>query len=218
MGSLAGKLQTLWALSHKASGERQSTIGSRFNPPQLLGRRWRSWSPILFLMVVIASSVTESPALASSAPGAPTNVAATASDGAALVSWTAPSGNGAPITSYTVTVETTGGSLSQISQVSCATGPVTDALITGLADGQSYQFDVFASNANGGGSTSGWATATPGSGAAPVVAISACPTALVQGQSTPITASASYLPPGDYLEIGEVSYGPPLSSNSIMGY
>src|SRR5205807_730114 len=40
---------------------------------------------------------------AATAPAAPTNVVATAGNGSAKVSWTAPTNGGSPITSYTIT-------------------------------------------------------------------------------------------------------------------
>src|SRR6185437_289300 len=105
----------------------------------------RPFLALTLLISLFGSSIAVRPALASSAPGVPTNVAVTASNGAALVSWAKPSDNGAAITSYSVTVETTTGSVAQVAQVSCSTGPVAQALITGLSDGTAYQFDVLAS-------------------------------------------------------------------------
>ena len=51
-------------------------------------------------LVLADGTITSPPA---SPPGAPTGVTATATDGQALVSFTAPPSNGFPITSYTVT-------------------------------------------------------------------------------------------------------------------
>ena len=51
----------------------------------------------------VASIVGSTPSTTPVAPAAPTGVTATAGDGSATVSWTAPSNGGSPITAYTVT-------------------------------------------------------------------------------------------------------------------
>jgi uncharacterized protein (TIGR02145 family) len=71
------------------------------------------------------------------APAAPTNVAATAGNGQATVTFTAPTGL---ITGYTVT-STPGGIT--------ATGTASPITITGLTNGTAYTFTVFATNAGG---------------------------------------------------------------------
>jgi hypothetical protein len=83
-----------------------------------------------------------------STPGPPTNVTATAGNGSAQVSWTAPPDNGAPITSYTVTQHPgNGGYMVSASQTSIA--------MTGLTNGTTYTFTVHATNSIGDGSESG---------------------------------------------------------------
>jgi hypothetical protein len=83
------------------------------------------------------------------APGAPTGVSATAGDGEATVSWSAPSSDGgAPITSYTVTASPGGAT---------ASGTASPIAVTGLSDGTSYTFTVVATNSVG---TSGSSTAS----------------------------------------------------------
>ena len=74
-------------------------------------------------------------------PGAPTIGTATAGNGAATVTFTAPAANGgAPVTSYTVT-----SSPSAITST-CTGSPCT---ITGLANGTAYTFKVTAANGSG---------------------------------------------------------------------
>ncbi|NLK53166.1 MAG: hypothetical protein GX295_12110 [Syntrophomonadaceae bacterium] len=81
-----------------------------------------------------------------SAPGAPTNVAATAGDGQATVSFTSPADNGGgAITGYTVT--------SSPGNITVA-GTDTTITITGLSNGTTYTFTVTASNAAGTGPAS----------------------------------------------------------------
>jgi titin len=80
-------------------------------------------------------------------PGVPTGVTATAGDASATVTWTAPtSTGGAPITGYTVTVVQTGATFS-------TTGPTTTT-VTGLTDGATYTFTVYATNEVGNGTPS----------------------------------------------------------------
>ena len=86
------------------------------------------------------------------APAAPTGVSASAGDGTATVSWTAPSNGGAPITSYTVTPYI--GSTAQPATTVNGTPPVTDATVTGLTDGTAYTFTVTATNSVGTGPAS----------------------------------------------------------------
>jgi subtilisin family serine protease len=78
-----------------------------------------------------------------SVPGAPTIGTATAGDAQATVSFTAPASNGgSAITGYTAT--STPGNFT-------ATGLTSPLTVTGLVNGTSYTFKVFASNAAGNG-------------------------------------------------------------------
>jgi hypothetical protein len=78
-------------------------------------------------------------------PGAPTGVVAAGSDGAAAVSWVAPTETGgAPISGYQVTGTPSGSCTTRVSDpdpLSCT--------VTGLTNGQSYTFGVVATNAAG---------------------------------------------------------------------
>jgi len=87
-------------------------------------------------------------ALGVTLPGAPTGVTvAPNGTGQAIVSFTAPASNGGgSITSYTVV--STPGNIT-------ATGSTSPITITGLTDGTSYTFKVYATNSAGNGSLSG---------------------------------------------------------------
>jgi len=80
-------------------------------------------------------------------PAAPTGVTATAGDGQATVSWTAPAPSGGPaITSYQIiTTPAVVGPITGISESS------TSFVVTGLINGISYSFEVRAENADGDG-------------------------------------------------------------------
>ena len=81
-------------------------------------------------------------------PGAPTTVTATAGQEQATVSWTAPADDGgSPVTSYTVTADPSGATVT-------VTAPTTTATVTGLAGGVATTFTVTASNAAGTGAAS----------------------------------------------------------------
>jgi titin len=87
-------------------------------------------------------------------PGAPSNVVAQASDGAAVVRWNPPADTGgSPIIGYSVT------SNPAVTTPSTCTVPTltrlsTSCTFTGLANGTSYRFSVVAINAQGLGSVS----------------------------------------------------------------
>ncbi len=90
-------------------------------------------------------------AVAPTAPDAPTAATATAGNGQATVSWTAPAGNGGtPITGYQITPYAGAVALPTRTFASTATTQV----ISGLANGTSYTFVVAAVNAAGVGSPS----------------------------------------------------------------
>jgi hypothetical protein len=80
------------------------------------------------------------------APGRPAPPTATAGNGSATVTWTAPATNGSPITRYTV--KASGGH-----KCVWTSGPLT-CTVNKLTNGKSYTFTVSATNANGTGPAS----------------------------------------------------------------
>jgi hypothetical protein len=84
-----------------------------------------------------------------SAPGAPTNVSATAGNQSATVSWTAPSNGGSAITSYAITPYI--GTTAQTPTVVSGSPPATIATVAGLTNGTAYTFTVMATNGVGTG-------------------------------------------------------------------
>lgn len=95
--------------------------------------------------VAAAGSAYYGPA---TAPGAPRSVKATATTGAATVTWAAPlSTGGVPITQYTVTAAPGG-------RTCTATAPTRTCTVTGLTAGSTYRFTVKAKNSVGTGPAS----------------------------------------------------------------
>ena len=84
-------------------------------------------------------------------PGPPTAVTATAGNGSATVSWTAPVG-GAPPTSYTITPYI--GTTAQPTTTVSGSPPTTTTTVTGLTNGTAYTFTVIAANSSGTGPAS----------------------------------------------------------------
>jgi hypothetical protein len=83
------------------------------------------------------------------APAAPTEVTATPGNTSVTVTWSAPSANGSPITSYTVTPYI--GSAAQAPTTVTGSPPATSTTINGLTNGTTYTFTVAATNAVGTG-------------------------------------------------------------------
>ncbi|KGN40630.1 N,N-dimethylformamidase beta subunit family domain-containing protein, partial [Knoellia aerolata] len=84
-----------------------------------------------------------------SPPTAPTDVVATAGDGSAVVSWSAPSSTGGGLISYTVTPYI--GSVAQEPTTFSGNPPATTTTVTGLTNGTAYTFRVSATNPVGTG-------------------------------------------------------------------
>ncbi|RAM37191.1 peroxidase family protein [Arthrobacter globiformis] len=100
---------------------------------------------------VASNVVTPAPTAELAAADAPTAVTARAGDGTATLTWTAPvSDGGSPITGFRVRAFN-GAAVAVTQQV---TGNVTTAVVTGLANGTAYTFDVAAVNAAGTGAAS----------------------------------------------------------------
>ena len=92
------------------------------------------------------ASAPSSPVIVGVVPGQPTGVAATAGNANAVVTWTAPSSNGgSAITSYTVTALDSTNSGRGGETCTWTTGPLT-CTVTGLTNGDSYTFEVAATN------------------------------------------------------------------------
>ena len=85
-------------------------------------------------------------------PAAPTGVSATATQGSATVTWTAPSPGTSPITGYTITPYI--GATAQTPTTITGSPPATSTTITGLTNGVTYTFTVAATNAVGTGPAS----------------------------------------------------------------
>jgi hypothetical protein len=101
------------------------------------------------------------------APGAPTGVTATAGNGSATVSWTAPSSNGgSTITSYTVTPYI--GSTAQTPVTVTGSPPATSTTVPGLTNGTIYTFTVSATNTVGTGPASAQSNAVTPAAVGPI--------------------------------------------------
>ncbi len=86
-----------------------------------------------------------SPEIMIGVPGAPYDVRAVAGDGRATVSWSRPPANGSALASYRITPILAGRALAARTFDAAATKRV----VTGLANGKSYTFEVQARNARG---------------------------------------------------------------------
>jgi len=98
-----------------------------------------------------AASVASSAVTPTTVPGAPTAVVATAGNGQASVSWTAPASNGGALVSGYIVTASRGG-------LTAATSGATSATVAGLANGTAYTFTVTATNVAG---TSAASAASP---------------------------------------------------------
>jgi outer membrane protein OmpA-like peptidoglycan-associated protein len=144
------------------------------------------------------------------APGQPTGVMATAGDGSATVSWTAPTDNGgADITGYSVTADPGG--------QTCTTTGDTTCTVTGLTDGDSYTFAVTATNGAGTGDRSGSsASVTPLVGTTTSITSSTNPS--VYGQS--VTFTAAVTTSGSGMPTGTVTFkdgSTPIGTATLSG-
>lgn len=132
-------------------------------------------------------------------PGTPSNVTAVKGAGKATVSWTAPSGNGATITRYTVTPYVSGAA--QTPRVVTGSPAAASLEVTGLTNGTAYTFTVTATNQ--------WGWSSEASAPSNLVTPLTVP-------SAPLTISANALDPGQIT----VSWGLPPSNGGtiITGY
>jgi hypothetical protein len=108
-----------------------------------------------------AASTPSNSVTLSTQPSAPLNLAAAVEESSIGLSWSPPaSDGGTPVTNYVVEYElTTGGTWSVFAN---GVSTSTTAIVTGLSDRTSYNFEVSAVNAIGQSSPSEPVTATPG--------------------------------------------------------
>ncbi|MGV1909782.1 putative Ig domain-containing protein [Agrobacterium vitis] len=168
------------------------------------------------------SSASYSLAVAAGLPGAPTIGTATAGNGQATVSFTAPVSNGgAAITIYTVTASPGGAT---------ATGSASPINVTGLTNGTAYTFTVTATNSVGTGTASAATssvtptaptfTFSPASGAltAATVGTAYSETVTASGGTSPYTyaVTSGTLPAGMSLNTstGAISGTPTTAANT----
>lgn len=128
------------------------------------------------------------------APGAPSIGAATGASSSATVRWAAPGDNGgSAVTGYSVRV--LNGAEQQVGALRPAGGTATSVVVTGLANGTAYHFQVAATNSAGTGAFSVSSnTVTPSAGAtAPGPPVIGAPTQGAAGGS--LTAIGRWTPP-----------------------
>ncbi len=139
-----------------------------------------------------APSASVVPVAPATVPGAPTGTSATAGDGSAAVSWTAPaSDGGSPINGYLIRGYPAGSGTATVTTT--ADGAASSIIVPGLTNGTAYTFTVAAVNAAGTGAESARSSAvTP----APRVTVPGAP---VLGSVTPGNRSAtvSWTAPAD---------------------
>ena len=129
-------------------------------------------------------------------PGQVTNATATAGQGSASVTWSAPS-EGGPVTEYTITPYK-GGTEAQTPTVITGTPPANSATIQGLTAGVSYTFTVQAANPSGAGPVSAASNAVT-------------PTVPPPGQVTNVTATAGN-------KAASVSWSAPTEGGPVSEY
>ncbi|MDR1448910.1 MAG: fibronectin type III domain-containing protein, partial [Propionibacteriaceae bacterium] len=141
---------------------------------------------------------------------APLTLTATALDSAVSLAWLPPSDDGgAPPTSYVVQYRASGGAWTE-QAVPQATP--TSAVVSGLANGTAYEFQVAAVNEAGRGPWSNTATATPDDGVVPPVAPPASVSADVAAACGQVTLTWQ-APTGDVVEGYTVSHKPSAAAD-----
>ena len=152
-----------------------------------------------YFRVTAVNRVGEGPAAEVTAvpvtvPGAPAGLTATPGNSEVTLSWAAPASGGTPISGYIIYQGTSPGGETGV-PVSGSLVTATSYKVTGLVNGTTYYFRVFAVNAAGQGPPSEEASAT----LPPIVPSSASPTAPVSRATTPsgtLPASRATTPSG----------------------
>ncbi len=135
------------------------------------------------------STGTATMAFADSPPSAPGTPSATAGDGSATVSWTAPTDEAGGVTGYRVLCTPEGGSETTCKTLT-GTPPSTSTTITGLTNGTAYTFRVEATNVIGYGEPSSASSAvTPQ--ATSTTTLSVDPASPVSGEELAVTATVA---------------------------
>ncbi len=129
------------------------------------------------------------------APGAPTVGTATAGNGTATLSWTAPADNGgSAITGYQVRVVDNAGT--QVGALRPAGATATSLTVTGLTNGTTYRLQVAATNSAGTGTNSALSNAvTPTASATTVPGPPVIGVPLQGATGGSLTATARWTPP-----------------------
>jgi Fibronectin type III domain len=154
------------------------------DPPALGVSGLHTFSVKAFDSAALLSPQTTATATLRAAPDAPTGVTGTPGNGAVMVSWTAPYSGGATITGYTVS-STPGGTYT------CTTTGATSCIVSGLTNGNPYQFVVTAANGVG--------VSGPSTASTPVspLAVPTRPSG-VTGSVGPGSVNVSWTPPSDF--------------------
>ena len=144
------------------------------------------------LSVASARSLAVTPA--PTAPLAPVIAVAAAGNGSARAAWTAASNGGSALTSYTVSVYTTNGTV-LVRTITLVAPIATDLVVTGLTNGTAYGFRVKAVNAIGTSASSGLSAAVTPLATLPLSPVIGVATAGVVGDAAGVTATAAWTAP-----------------------
>ena len=149
-----------------------------------------------------------------SAPGAPTGVSATAGDGSAEVTWTAPADHGdGAITAYTVTSDPDGATCVWTS------GPLS-CTVPGLTNGTAYTFTVTATNDFGIGLASDpSAPVIPSAPTATLVSIAVTPAnpTIAAGTNQQFVATGTYSDASTAVITGSVTWASATPATATIG-